>query len=127
MSGVIYGPSNAAVIESVGATLSGMVGATATAAALIPAGSLVIGVSYRVTVLITGPATFEVGTVLDPSAFGTAVPVALNTIGTISRVVQLSPVYYPDATDVVVTANAAGFTAGTLKVMVYYIQIVAPT
>lgn len=101
-------------------------GATATATNLIPAGGvLVLGVTVRVTTALGGATSFEVGDGTDVDRWGTAVAVALDTTTSIANFTITSPVYYPTATSVVLTANGSNFSSGVVKVSVHYIDLVA--
>lgn len=107
--------------------LSALSGATVTATNLIPAGSLVLGVTARVTTLITGATSFEIGDGTDVDRWGTAVAVAANTTTDIANFTIASPVNYTAANNVVLTANGSNFTAGAVRLTVHYIDLVAAT
>jgi len=102
------------------ATLSNLVGASQTAAALIPAGSFVWGIRVEVTLAITGPTTFSVGTVDDPTRWGNAIPGTLGYVSDIPDFPEGAPQNYRVATDVVVTANGTAFSGGSVKLSAIY-------
>lgn len=115
-------------IKSATVLKSALSGATVTATALIPAGSLVLGVVARVTTLITGATTFKIGDGTTADLWGATVAVALNTVTTgTSFKAATGPVFYPAATDVVLTANGSNFTAGAVRLEVWYISQSGPT
>ena len=102
-----------------------------TATTIIPANSLVFGVTVRVTTIIAGGAiaTFGVGTAGDTDAWGatTAVAVAAGSTNSITNFVVTTPIYYAAATKVRLTANAGTFTSGAVRVCVHYLTLAAPT
>lgn len=102
-------------------------GATYTFTNLIPVGSLVIGVTTRVTTLITGATSFDIGDGSDVDRWGSAVAVALNTTSNLANCTTQSPCYYTAATSVVLTANGSNFTAGVVRATVHYMSLTAET
>lgn len=101
-------------------------GATVTASNLIPAASFVIGVTIRVTTLITGPASFNVGDGTTANKWGNAVALAAGTVTTIANFIAgSSPTNYLAATNVVLTAVGGGgaFTGGAVRITVHYITL----
>jgi len=101
-------------------TLSNLIGASATATAFIPANSLIIGVRAQVLTAVTGATSFQVGIATDLDRYGAAIAIAQGTVSNISDFQQTEPSYYAQATDVVVTANGGDFTAGAVKLLLYY-------
>jgi hypothetical protein len=106
------------------ATLASVNGATVTATGLIPDGAVVVGVTTKVTVTISGGTTtgFQVGTGGDPDRWGEAVALTAGTsldntnwtAGTIEA--------FTAATDVIVTAVGGNFTGtGTIYLSVQYL------
>lgn len=118
-------------IKSVTASVSGMSGATATATNLIPAGSLVLGCTLRVTTLITASAGtgFTVGDGTTADRWGSAVALALGTTTTGANFKAATAPYqaYPSATSVVLTMTGGNFTAGAVRVTCHYIDFTAAT
>lgn len=98
-------------------------GATVTVAALIPANSIVIGVTARVTTAITGATSFDIGDGTTANLFGDDVAVALNTTSQNT----IAPTRYATATNVVLTANGGNFTGGAVRLTVHFLTLVAPT
>ena len=98
-------------------------GATVTVAALIPANSIVLGVTARVTTAITGATSFDIGDGTTANLFGDDVAVALNTTSNNT----IAPTRYATATNVVLTANGGNFTGGAVRLTVHFLTLVAPT
>lgn len=106
-----------------------LAGATTTFAANIPAGSLVLGISVRVLTLITGCASFQVGDGTGANRYGNAIALAAGTTTSIADFTLASPLFYPAATGVVLTAVGGGgtFTGGTIRVTCHYISLTPAT
>jgi hypothetical protein len=102
-------------------------GATCTSSNQIPAGSLVTGVTVRVTTLITGATSISIGDGTDADRWGTGIAVAANTTTSIANFTITTPVYYAAATNVVLTAAGSDFTAGAVRITVHYMSLSAPT
>jgi hypothetical protein len=114
-------------IESDSVLLSGISGATATATNLIPAGSIVFGVTVRVTTAITGATTFDVGDGTDVDRWGAAISINADTTTTASNFTITSVPIYASATSVVLTANGGNFSAGGVRVTVHFARVTAAT
>lgn len=115
----------ASTVRQATTTLSAMSGATVTATNLIPANSIVLGVTLRVTTLITGATSFDIGDGSDVDRWGAAVAVAANTTSATATITSLP--FYAATTSVVLTANGSNFTAGAVRVTVHYMSTTAPT
>lgn len=102
-------------------------GATVTATDLIPAGSIVLGVTVRVTTLITGATSFSIGDGTDADRWGATIAVAAGTTTTTANITITSVPIYAAATSVVLTAAGSNFTAGAVHIEVQYINCSAPT
>ncbi len=114
-------------IQTATTELVGLSGATATAASLIPGGSIVLGLTARVTTTITGATTFDIGDGTNVDAFGAAIALPSGTTSdTTDWTIATAPVYTA-ATSVVLTANGSSFTAGAVRVTVHYVSTTAPT
>jgi hypothetical protein len=108
-------------ITSASVTLSALSGASVTATGLIPAGAVVMGVTSRVSTLITGADGYQIGTGADADRWADKTGVAVGTTtdnrdwtaGTIEN--------FAAATDVIVTAKTSNFTAGAIVVTVHYL------
>jgi len=114
-------------IRSVEGTAVAMTGPTVSIASLIPAGSYVLGVTLRVTTLITGATSFSIGDGTDATAWGTGIAVAANTTTSSTDFLITAPAFYTAATNVVLTAAGGDFSAGAVRVVVHYIRIAGPT
>ena len=102
-------------------------GATTTWTGAIPAGSMVIGVSGRVTEAITGATTFNVGVAGTADRYALNRAVTLGTTFNMANGTATAPVIYTSATDVVVTANVSDFTGGKLRLIISYDRMVPPS
>ena len=107
-----------------------MNGATETAAGIFPAKVNRLGVSFRVTELVTfsgGGATFDIGDhgAADPDMYAAAVAPALNTNG--ANVATADPRGWSlTAQDVVLTPDVGAFTAGKVKIRAYFTRETPP-
>jgi hypothetical protein len=105
-----------------------MSGATLTLTNLIPAGSLVVGVTIHPTTAITsgdGATTYTVGDGTVANRWGTGIAFAADV--TLANAVTLTPAIYPAATSVILTATAGTFSGGVVRVTVHYITLAAAT
>lgn len=102
-------------------------GATVSATDLIPAGAVVVGVVARVTTLITGATTFQIGDGTDADKWGDAIAVAADTTTSAADFTAAGPTLYAAATDVVLTATGSDFTAGAVRLTVHYYTVAAAT
>jgi hypothetical protein len=94
-----------------------------TDAAFIPDRAIVLGVSSRTTLAVTGAASYGVGIAGDATKFGNLLSIALNS----TNVGVIGPSgFYADA-KVRVTANGSNFTAGKVRVVVYFMEMSAPS
>lgn len=114
-------------IRTVEASVNTTSGATVTATALIPAGSYVLGVTARVTTLMTGATSFSIGDGTDADAWGTGILPALNTTTSSANFNITAPAFYAAATNVVLTSADGDFTAGAVRLAVHYMQLTGPT
>lgn len=112
------------------ALLAGLAGATVTAPGIIPAGSILLGVTVRVTTTITGAASFDIGDGVDVDRFGAAVALPAGTTTTLVNHTGGAgdiPALFAAAGSVVLTANGGAFTGGAVRVVAHYLTLVAPT
>ena len=114
-------------LKSVTALLSGLTGASVSAASLIPAGSVVLGVTARVTTAITGATGFDIGDGVDQDRWGANIAIALDTTSDNSDWTAQAITNFASANDVVLTALTSNFTAGAVRVTVHYMAPTAPT
>lgn len=98
-------------------------GATSVTANVIPAGSVVTGVTGRVTVAISGPTDWALGVSGSPNQYGSGLGVALNSF---ANGISGSPQAFYADTPLELTSNGGAFVSGTVRLAVHYTQLVAP-
>jgi Protein of unknown function (DUF2793) len=103
-------------------TLSGAYAET-TDSAFIPDRAVVLGVASRTTLAITGATSYAVGTAANTTQFGDSLGVALGS----TNIGVIGPTGFYADTKVRVTANGGSFSAGKVRVVVYFIEMSAPT
>jgi hypothetical protein len=103
-------------------TLTGAYVETADAA-FIPDRAIVLGVSSRTTLAVTGATSYGVGIASDTSKFGNLLGIALNS----TNIGVIGPTGFYADSKVRVTANGANFTAGKVRLVVYFLEMSAPT
>jgi hypothetical protein len=91
-------------------------------AAFIPDRAVVLGVAARTTLAITGATSYGVGTAANTTQFGNLLGVAL---GATNNGVIGPAAFYAD-TKVRVTANGGSFSAGKVRLIVYFLEMSAP-
>ena len=113
-------------IKTARATLSNISGPSVTAAALIPAGAMVMGVTSKITTAFgtsNGATGYQIGTLAAPGRFGSIVGTALGTT-TDNRnwpPGQLAE-NFPSATDILLTATGGTFDGtGVIYISIQYI------
>ncbi|HEX3708581.1 MAG TPA: DUF2793 domain-containing protein [Pseudolabrys sp.] len=94
-----------------------------TDAAFIPDRAIVLGVSARTTLAITGATSYGVGTASNATQFGNTLGIALNSI----NVGVIGPAGFYADTKVRVTANGSTFTAGKVRLICYFMEMSAPS
>lgn len=103
-------------------------GATKDSTQTIPAGSLIVGVSSRVTTTITGPASWKLGLAADDDAYGTGIALTSGTTTTIANWTATSLLYTTSAVSWRFTNDGvSNFSGGVVRVVVHYIALTAPT
>lgn len=127
-STVSQGTSNGAFqnVKSASASVT-CSGATSSATDLIPAGSLVLGVTVRVTTAVTGSTTFTIGDGTDADKWGATIAQTAGTTTDATDFTTSSPTYYTSATSVVLTGTGGSFSAGVVRVTVHYIDFTSAT
>lgn len=103
-------------------TLTGAYVETADAA-FIPNRAVVFGVAARTTLAIAGATSYGVGVASNTTQFGNLIGVALGA----SNVGTIGPAGFYADTKVRVTANGGNFTAGKVRLIVYFLEMSAPT
>lgn len=114
-------------IQSLSIVKTGLSGATVTWSNGIPAGSMVIGVTARVITAITGVGSFDIGDGATADKFGNNVAVALGTTSTLADGTATAPTIYPKGGNIILTANDSKFTAGAVRLTVWYIKLTPPS
>ena len=119
-------------IKQATATINSSNGAsTISATNLIPAGTMVIGVTTRVTTAFgtsNGLTSITIGDSDTASLWGSSVPITLGSTTTMANFATVNPKYYTAAKNVVITANGGTFDAtGQIRVTLYYVDLTAPT
>ena len=93
-----------------------------TDAAFIPDRAVVLGVSARTTQNITGATSYGVGIAGDAAKFGNFLGIASGA----TNIGVIGPAGFYADTAVRVTANGGDFSAGTVRVIVYFLEMSAP-
>lgn len=96
-------------------TLSGLSGADSTSSIVIPAGTLLLGVSTRTLTAITGATSFDCGIAGDIGKFGAALGIAPGS--THLGIIAPEPVLTDTA--VLLTANGGPFTGGAVRIAIH--------
>jgi len=91
-------------------------------AMVIPARAIVLAVSTRTTVAVTGAASYSCGVAGDAGKFGSALGVARNA----SNVGVVGPTAYYADTPVLLTASGGSFTGGKVRVAIHLLRFDAP-
>ena len=90
--------------------------------AFIPDRAIVLGVSSRTTLAITGATSYGVGVLGNATQFGNLLGAALNST---NNGVIGPTAFYAD-TKVRVTATGGNFTAGKVRLIVYFLEMSVP-
>ena len=102
-------------------TLAGAYVETADAA-FIPGRAIVLGVASRTVLAITGATSYAVGTAANTTQFGDLLGIAPGS----SNVGVIGPAGIYADTPVRITANGGAFTAGMVRLVVYFLEMSAP-
>ena len=105
---------------------SALSGASYTFTSLIPAGVRLLGVSGRVTTLVTGATSFHVGDGSDADRFSASVAPALGTTFSPQGATADPGGWSAAAGNVVLTAVGGNFSAGKVRACAHYIRSEAP-
>ena len=98
-------------------------GSTSETVALIPDKAIVLGVTARVTVGITGATTWSLGVTGSPDRYGSGFGTSLNGF---SHGVTGSPVAYFGGSSLLLTAAGGDFTGGDIRITVHYFELSPP-
>lgn len=115
-------PHGAAMAEAVIEGEVTLAGDSVDSAVLIPACSVVIGVSTRTTQAVTGSSSYHCGISGEPAKFGGSLGVAPGA----SNVGVIGPTAFYADTPVRITANGGSFTAGRVRIAVHCLRPSAP-
>lgn len=91
--------------------------------AFIPDRAVVLGVAARTTLAITGATSYGVGVAANTTQFGNLLSTTLGS----SNVGVIGPAGFYADTRVRVTANGGNFTAGKVRLIVYFLEMSAPS
>lgn len=91
--------------------------------AFIPDRAIVLGVSSRTTLAITGASSYGVGVAGNTTQFGNLLGSALNST---NNGVIGPTAFYAD-TKVRITANGGNFTGGRVRLIIYFLEMSVPT
>ena len=91
--------------------------------AFIPDRAIVLGVASRTTLAVTGASSYGVGTASDTTKFGNLLGTALGS----TNIGVIGPTGFYADTKVRVTSNGANFTAGKVRLVIYFLEMSAPT
>lgn len=120
-----------ATLQTATANIPGAAAATISAGNLIPAGSLVLGVTARVTSTFsnTSLTSFNLGDGSTANLFGATVALTSGTTTTFANHLStFKPTLYTSATSITATGVGANFAPnGNLEVVVYYWSLGAPS
>lgn len=118
-------------IKSTNVSVSSSVGATLTALSLISAGSLVLGVTTRITTAFgtsTSLASIDIGDGSDVDRWGAATAITVDATTDMTDATGTQPAFFASANDIVLTGNGGNFdSTGVIEILVHYITLTAPT
>ena len=98
-------------------------GSTSATASFIPDKAIVLGVTGRVTVAITGATSWSLGVTGSPDRYGSGIGVGFNAF---VEGVTSSPLAYFGASSLLLTSAGADFTGGTVRLAVHYFELSPP-
>ena len=109
-------------VKSVKQTLSALSGASATTTGtFIPDGAVVVGVTTRVTTLLTGATGYTIGDGTDADRWGDITGTAIGTTSDNRDWTAGTIECFTAGGNVTLTAKTANFTAGAIEVCVFYL------
>lgn len=127
----LFGAANGStLVHQVTSTGPTTVTAASTTVAVIPAGSLVLAVTARVTTTISGGSvtSWQLGDAgVGTTQYGTGLALTSGTTTGIANTTLTSPKFYAANTNITFTPVGGTPAAGAVRVDVYYIQATAPT
>ncbi len=100
-------------------------GATDTVVAAIPAFSIIIGVTGRITTAVTGTLTgWRLGVAVSDNRYGSGLGLAL---GAWVRGISSSPLTYYSDTDLLLTGEGGDFAGGNIRLAVHLMRLEIPS
>jgi hypothetical protein len=115
-------------ISDLNATTGALSGATGTIGGFLPANSIIQSITFRVTTLITGATSFDIGDGTTVDRWGSGRPVTLNSTTDVGDyTVDAGPFYTPASTTITFTAVGGSFTGGVIRAIVIYSRLDPPT
>lgn len=100
-----------------------LAGASVDTSIVIPARAIVLAVSTRTTIAITGATSYDCGTASELNKFGGSLGVGLGS----TNIGVIGPTAYYSDTPVRLTANGGSFSGGRVRVAIQYFFFTAPT
>lgn len=98
-------------------------GATTNTSIVIPSRGIVLAVSTRTTLAVTGASSYSCGISGEAGKFGSSLGIALNS----SNIGVIGPTAFYSDTPVVLTAAGSAFTGGKVKVAIQVLTFAAPS
>ncbi len=89
----------------------------------IPDKAIVLGVTGRVITAITGATSWSLGVTGSPDRYGSGIGASLNSF---AHGVTGSPLAYYGGSSLLLTAEGADFTGGTVRLAVHYFEVSPP-
>jgi hypothetical protein len=109
-------------IKSVRQTLSALSGASATTTGtFIPDGAVVVGVTTRVSTLLTGATGYTIGDGTDADRWGDITGTAVGTTSDNRDWTAATIECFTAGGNITLTAKTANFTAGAIEISVFYL------
>lgn len=115
-----FGASTGIVVKDQEVTVSG---ATTDTTLVIPTRAIVLAVSTRTTLAITGATSYSCGVVGDTSKFGSSLGIALGS----TNIGVIGPTAYYANTAIRLTSAGSNFSGGKVRVAIHYLAFTAPT
>jgi len=103
-------------------TLSGLSGTSVDSSIQIPDRSILLGVSTRTAITVTGATSYDCGIAGETDKFGGALGVAAGS----TNVGVIGPQAFYADTRIVLTANGGAFTGGMVRIAIHYLMLGAP-
>lgn len=101
-------------------------GATVTLSNARPAGSIIVGVTVRVTTTITGATSFSIGDGSDADRYGASIALTSGTTTTLASHTASPIEWLSAAGNIVLTANGSNFSGGVVRISVHYLDLTPP-